>query len=277
MNFRLLLLCLFLIHFTACDKQSTFDNLVDNDVNNYNKQIIAELIKGDSSVINRFIVGGADSVEAYALFDAAKIFRTYSLQSSKIIGLSKGVSTSKGRTEQVNYEYKFDNSLYAYFFVQVSKKDNGYSIKGFRIQLNTESLSERAAFTFKGKGFFHYLCFALAILIPAFIIYTIIIVVKTSVRRKWLWITLVIIFNFPFYFNWYTGKLRFEQFKFQILGLGIEQGSIDEPWTFALAIPLGAIIFWVKRQSIIKKQREYEELVAMYPQNQQFEENNPQA
>lgn len=110
-----------------------------------------------------------------------------------------------------------------------------------------------------GKGWFHYLIAALAILIPIFMIATAIACgMNRKIRRKWLWIPLILIGFWGIDFNWATGAMSnnfiytapngttFISFiQLQLLGVGIQTIGPFQPWIISIGSPLAALTYWL--------------------------------
>ena len=121
------------------------------------------------------------------------------------------------------------------------------------------SPSEATKFTLKGKGALHLFVLFLAILVPVFIILTLIKCARTKgLKRKWLWMLFILVGMFGITFNWHTGQLGMSLIRktetsihinlidFQIFGAGMTKSGPLAPWFFEIGFPLGAVIFWFK-------------------------------
>ena len=56
-----------------------------------------------------------------------------------------------------------------------------------------------------------------------------------------------------FRLNWTTGDFEFQLLNIRLLGAGFLRSGTVAPWILSFAIPVGAILFWIKR-SKVKKQ-----------------------
>ena len=116
-----------------------------------------------------------------------------------------------------------------------------------------EPLSKAYIFTFKNKGFLHYLFLFFATLIPIFIIITLIFAIKTKLKNKWLWIIGILFGFIKFSINWTTGQVGFNLINISILGAGFSKPGNIAPWILSFSLPIVAIIFWHKRYWDIKE------------------------
>lgn len=158
---------------------------------------------------------------------------------------------------QLDYEYQFKD-FWAYFSFNIIEKENNFKILGFKGQEFENSLSKANEFTFKDKGFKRYVFLTIAILIVLFIITTEIFVIKSKIKKKWLWIIGVLIGLIGFQLNWTTGEIGVQLIHFKILGAGFSKTGIISPWILSFAIPVFAIAFWVK--IFREKQEEIEKI-----------------
>ena len=122
-----------------------------------------------------------------------------------------------------------------------------------------ESISKVTAFSFNNKEFTHYLFLGYAILIPIFILITLIFVIKTKLDKKWLWIIGSLFGFMKFSINWTTGEIGFKLINFSFLGAGFTKSGDIAPWIITFSIPIVAIVFWFKRY-LDKKEAESKRL-----------------
>lgn len=124
----------------------------------------------------------------------------------------------------------------------------------FRFQANTipKSLEEINAFTLSDKSFRHYIILLIAIGIPVFIICTIVLCVRTKMKRKWLWI-IFMLFGFGRYsFNWTSGQMGFTPIAIQLIPTSAFKHGLYAPWIIYISVPIGALLFLLKMRKIRK-------------------------
>ena len=126
-------------------------------------------------------------------------------------------------------------------------------ITGMRVVPLERSLQETNAFTFQRAGPAHYLFIAAVIIVPLFILYTLVVCIRAKLpRRKWLWIVFVLVGFVQFSFNWTTGAMDYRLLSFQLLGASAMASGIYMPWVLSFSLPVGAIAFWFKRRQLAK-------------------------
>jgi len=146
----------------------------------------------------------------------------------------------------IDYEY-FTKDKYLYFSIKVREEKGKLLISGFDGRLLESSLTEIHSFTFDKKGVVHYLFIAFAILIPIFMLVTLVFAIRTKLNMKWLWIIGILLGFTKFSLNWTTGHVGFQILSFQILGAGLTKTGLVAPWTIAFSLPLIGIYFWLKK------------------------------
>lgn len=126
------------------------------------------------------------------------------------------------------------------------------TVIGFDVYRTPASQRELNAFTLSGKTLLHYAVLALAVAVPAFMLITLVFCIRTPMaRRKWLWIIFILVGVSSLSLNWTTGEYVFQILHVNLLGVGVHAASAHAPWILTLSIPLGAIIFWIRRRELM--------------------------
>lgn len=161
-------------------------------------------------------------------------------------------STPDKRRSNLTYQYHFTN---AWILATITIDTVGENKKVFSVSVNPipKSLGELNAFTLAGKSIRHYVLFSLALIIPVFIIWTIILCARTKIRKKWLWIIFILIGITSLNLNWTTGQMGFQPIAFEIPGVGMVKMGLYAPWILKVSFPLGAILFLIKRRRLQSK------------------------
>lgn len=106
-------------------------------------------------------------------------------------------------------------------------------------------------FTFAGKSLVHYLVFAACIAVPAFILVALVVCILSRIRRKWLWISFILLGFMQFRFDWTSGQFEVQPISFALFGASAFRQSPYAPWVLGFAIPLGAIVFLIFRRRLL--------------------------
>jgi len=167
------------------------------------------------------------------------------------------------RVVGLRYQLEFPSSWY---MVEVTLRAMGTSrqVIGLRAYRLTASLEEINAFTLRGKGLRHWLVLSAGIAIPLFMVATLILCIASRIRLKWLWI-LFLLFGFgKLGLNWTSGQFLFNPLSLnvQLLGTGIVRGSWCDPWILSVSVPVGGIIFLLRRKALIASRARRDAAVA---------------
>lgn len=176
--------------------------------------------------------------------------------SEKVVGAQTFTLNTDGKTStttNITFEYEYpDKWLLAN--VATQHTETGFIIVGFRINPMPDSLENTNRFTLSGKQALHYLVLTLAVLIPLFILFALVLCVRTKMEKyKWLWILFIIVGIGQFSVNWATGQWAFSPFSIQIMGVGAF-APLFGPWILTVSLPLGAIVFLFRRKALMPPQ-----------------------
>src|SRR5262245_14877562 len=125
--------------------------------------------------------------------------------SIKLVGANK-LTNDQGLTTNLTFEYGFGEQ---WFLINVAwlSKDDTFAIVGFNVYDTEGSLEELSKFELAGKSPTHYLVLVLAVALPIFCIYTLIVCARTRLTgRKWPWIIFILFGVGKFSLNWTSGE-----------------------------------------------------------------------
>jgi hypothetical protein len=222
------------------------------------RSYIGILLKGDTEKAEELLdPRGVNSKTQSQLQEIVKLLNKGELVSTEIVGVNvlriKGIAGNiRDRVRNtLTYQLQFEDS-WLLVIVTIEGKSNNQKIYNIRVNPIPKSLEEINAFTFTGKSFRHYIILLIAVGMPVFIIYTIVLCIRTKMKRKWLWI-IFMLFGFGKYsFNWTSGQMGFQSLSVQIFPVGFFVGGPYAPWIIHICIPLGALLFLLKRRKIKK-------------------------
>lgn len=168
-------------------------------------------------------------------------------ESVKLVGVHRTAGTST--STNLTYQYGYANKWLLVNVVML-KSPRKTTIVGFRVQPLDRSLEEQNRFTLSGKSLLQYMVLALAIAVPLFCVYALVQCLRTPMRRrKWLWLLFILVGVGMFRVDWTTGGWFISPLYFQLLGASIYSSPFG-PWTISVSVPLGAILFLIKRESL---------------------------
>jgi hypothetical protein len=116
---------------------------------------------------------------------------------------------------------------------------------GFHITTLSPEAIQRAQFTLKGKSALHYIFLLIAVIVPATIIFALVVLFRDKTqRRKWLWALLIVIGLGKLSINWTTGAITFQAISVHLFGAAFSKlGSVVEPWMISFGLPVGALVY----------------------------------
>ena len=138
----------------------------------------------------------------------------------------------------------------------LKKVDDGYRVIGFSARRTAASQRELNAFRWAGLSPLHYAALVCEVFFLLFMIVSFVACLRTKmVRRKWLWAIATLIGWGSFQFNWASGVLAYQWLSFQIIGMGATKAGPAAPWILATTLPVGAMLFWLRRPKLIAAYR----------------------
>ncbi len=160
-------------------------------------------------------------------------------------------SGQDSRTTDLTFEYEFPGKVFLVEIV-LQKKGLQTTIVEFSINEIPDTLENLNRLTLAGKSPLHYIVLSLAIFLPLFSLYALVLCIRTRIeKRKWLWIIVILLGVGQFSLNWTTGDTSFSLLAVQFLSAGISASPYG-PWTLSISLPLGAILFLLRRRKITK-------------------------
>lgn len=132
-------------------------------------------------------------------------------------------------------------------------------VEGIKMRPMNQPLQEGHKFSLRGQSKWHYFFFMAAIVVPGLIIFTLVICALTPLpKKKWLWILFISVGFIRFKFNWATGDIVFTPVSMIVLGAGYMAESPLAPIWLIVALPIGAVAFLIKRNTLMHQTDEGE-------------------
>jgi hypothetical protein len=152
-------------------------------------------------------------------------------------------------TINLSFEYQYPTK-WLVTNVALKQQGNTRTIIGFHVHEQSTSLEEMNRFRLAGRTPLEYLVLALAVVVPLFIISTLVVCIRTRLRcRKWPWVLFILFGIGKFAVNWTTGEWSFGLLSFQLFGAS-GAAQLYGPWILAVSVPIGAMIFLLKRSKL---------------------------
>lgn len=155
----------------------------------------------------------------------------------------------------LTYQFGYENRWVLVNIAFRTLEDGSDEIFGLNVyNPMSQSLQDANRFTLSGKRLVHFVFLFTCAAIPLFILATLVVCIRTKLeRRKWLWILFILVGIVQFSLNWTTGQIGFRLVNFQLLGSGALAASVHSPWILSFSLPVGAFMFWMKRDQIRAK------------------------
>jgi hypothetical protein len=170
-------------------------------------------------------------------------------KSVKLVG-AHTFHASDTTTVNTTFEYEFSGK-WLLINVAIQQKGDSRTLVGFHVIPRSQSLEVENKFSLAGKNAIQYIVLGLAVIAPGLTLYALVACIRTKVLgRKWLWI-LFILFGFgKFSVNWTTGQWGTQLLAFQLFSAGAF-AQLYGPWIVSVSVPLGAILFLVRRGQFV--------------------------
>ena len=135
--------------------------------------------------------------------------------------------------------------------VAIKNRNGVKTIVGFHVYPEALALERQNAFTLVGKPASAYIVLCAALVAALFTVYTLVLCIRTRLRgrRKWLWVLFIVIGFGKFAVNWTTGQWSFSPASVLLFSASAF-APIYGPWTIVASVPLGAIVFLLRRKSL---------------------------
>ncbi len=234
---------------SGCNPSTVLENSADDEMEEAAKHYMDLLLDGNYEAIISDLDPKIRKGNEKELFSRmGQFFPEQEPITIKLVGYTSMKFLRQHARYFFTYEYEYDQQWILVYvgFRNLSPKRK--EIIQFNVTPIDRSLEETHRFSLKGKGDTHYGFLLICAVCPLFILYTVIACIRTKLKkRKWLWIIFILVGMFKFSLNWTTGQVWINLLSFQILGAGFVRASVYAPWIFMFSIPVGAILFWIKK------------------------------
>jgi hypothetical protein len=174
----------------------------------------------------------------------AGMFPPDSPKSAKVVGAHAFRGPEFSRIN-ITLEYEFPSS-WLLVDITTQRKGDVFTIVGFHVNPISDSLENLNKFTLIGKGITQYGVLGMAIFATLCSLYVFVLCLRTkNVKKKWLWAIFILVGVGKLAVNWTTGHWGFQFVTLQI-PCGSAAAPLYGPWTVAVSLPLGAILFLLR-------------------------------
>ena len=231
----------------AClDQKAMLQKLVPKDDDAFARRFIEAVRKGDYATTDKMLDPSLKGPEAK---EGLKNLHHLAAQGEPL-----SVETIGCYFEYVNGQHRTNLSYQIHFptvwlvgNVYLDPKPGAQTVLGIHFKPIPESLEVLSAFTLHGKSWFHYLVLAVCLVNPLFILSTLVVCARTRLKRKWVWIVFILFGICVLRLDWTTGQFDLRPLYVQVLGASVFR---PENWVLGASVPLGAILFLVRRRKL---------------------------
>jgi len=195
----------------------------------------------DSAGLEALLDPGLTNLTARAqLREVADSLQAWAPDSVALIGWN--VLTDNGHeTAQLSYELHGGHG-WAAALVGFERRAEGPRVNTLRIFPRPNSLASENGFTLRGRSPRHYLVLAALCCSVVFSFGTAIMVLRSSMPRRWWLAALSLISIGSVQLNWSTGAWRVLPAWMTLFGGGVAKSGPVAPWIVSVGLPLGACI-----------------------------------
>jgi hypothetical protein len=249
MPLRSLLVLLAAVVLTACNQSEVMEKFVPHEEDVAVRAYFEAIRKGDLASVEKDFDPKMKTPEILgALGKVSTMLAGAEPVSIKVVG-AHVYTNPTGTVTDMSYEYQFPGKWFV-ANMALRKQGGATTIVGFHLTPLPDSLENMNRFTLEGKTPLEYLVLALAVVIPLFSIYALVVCVRSKIpRRKWLWVIFIILGVTKFSVNWTNGEWDFVPLALQLFGAS-GSASLYGAWIVSVSFPLGALVFLLMKKRL---------------------------
>lgn len=249
---------------SSCSLEELSEKLIPEEESSFAEDYLSKLRSRDYAYVKSML---SPEIEAQVtdelLEEMTGYFREGEPLSVKIIGSQVNVFNGQWQGN-FTFEYQFESG-WNLANAALKKTDGGYQVVGLNVYQTEASQEELNAFGLSSKSGLQYFVLCLAVLVPLFILFTLIVCVRTPIdRKKWLWVIFILLGFGAIQTNWASGAYAFQLLSVRLFGASATATGIAAPWVISASFPLGAIVFWIRRKSLIERANKSRQQDASY-------------
>ena len=251
--YKAVIFIVFALVLSSCSQEELQERFIPKEESGFAKDYLSKLRGRDFAYVKSILSPELDAqVTDELLEQMAAHFGEGEPLSVKIIGSQVNVFNGQWQGN-FTFEYQFESG-WNLANAALQKFDDGYRVIGINVYQTEASQKEINAFNLSSKSGLQYLVLCLAVLVPLFILFTLIVCIRTPIKRKkWLWVIFVLLGFGAIQVNWTNGAYAFQLISIHLFGASATAASPAAPWVLSASVPLGAIVFWMRRKSLIER------------------------
>jgi hypothetical protein len=242
-----------MLFLSSCSQEELSERFIPKEESGFAEDYLSKLRERDFTYVKSILSPELDAQVTDELLEKmAAYFREGEPLSVKIIGSQVNVLNGQWQGN-FTFEYQFESG-WNLANAALKKTDSGYQVIGVNVYQTEASQKELNAFGLSSKSGLQYLVLCLAVSVPLFILFTLIVCIRTPIQqKKWLWIIFVLLGFGAIQVNWTNGAYAFQLISVHLFGASATAAGPAAPWILSASAPLGAIVFWLRRKSLIER------------------------
>lgn len=246
------LLFLTLVLFSGCYPSTMIEKFADEGKQKIARNYIQRLIDGDTVALAAELDPELRSGNGAMPFEKMReVIPKEAPTVTNLVGYSVVSVVGKGTQYNLTYQFGYGSKWLLVNIAWHELPEGLRQIIGMHVQTLPKPLQEINGLSLNHAGPLHYLFLAAAIFACGLILVSLVACIRTRMkRRKWLWIIFILVGFVQFSINWTTGQMGVSPISFLLFGASAMTASIYSPWTVSFALPVGAIVFWLRRNKL---------------------------
>jgi hypothetical protein len=243
-----ILLCALL---AACTQQQSLDKIASPADQAEALKYLDELRAGQLDDIEQHLDPTVFRGDNHALLEKMQTFLPAGAPTSvRLFGAQYTTIVHGDKRKNLSFEYNFSGQ-WRLANVAILEHAGSESIIGMHVYMRHESLEDENRFRLTGKSSMQYLVLTLAILLPLFSIFCLILCVRTRFSgRKWPWVLFTLVGVSRLSMNWTTGGWDLAYLQVMLLSAGFFK-LMYGPLVLNIAFPLGPMAFLLRRRALM--------------------------
>lgn len=246
------LLLVYVLLLAACDTKELIQKFVPPEDDAFARRFIDALRVGDYAATDQLLAPNLrDEKTQEGLRQIGQVLGKGELLSTEGIGCYVSVNGAR-QTTNLSYQLHLSEGWVAGNVV-VAREQGSAAVIGGTFQSIPNSLEVINRFSFAGRPLVHSVVFIIWVAIPLVILTALVRCIRSRIQRKWLWIVFILLGFVQFRFDWTSGQFDIQPLAALLFGASIFRPGLYGPWIFGFALPVGAVVFLVRRQKLMLK------------------------
>lgn len=253
MMFRIVLAALMMVLLSGCDVRDLAESAVGPEAISFIDNFYDALSHDNIAEVRSDLSPKVKDVPAKAIKKVMDFVPSGPPLGSEIFSAGMTRSNGDGPTLiRVGINYRYPRK-WIQFTIEMEESDDTFQVTSFYVRPVSMQEVARNDFNFLDKSLLHYIVFAIVVIVPLFSLYVLTMCLRSplSWRAKVLWSVFILCSLSKFSFNWTTGSLSVQPLAFVLFGAAFITTTLG-PIIFSVGLPVGAVIFWLKRASLVK-------------------------